>query len=237
VLVGVLLAANLIAAGVLLFPPGGSAEDLEKELASLQAQAATKRALVAKTRQNVAAVELGRKEGDQFLSQYFLGRRAAAENLLTALGNAEAGSKIKEKGWSSTFEPIDGSDTLSMLSITATYEGEYGDLLHFVHEIDKSPALMIIESLSAVPQSGSKILSISLKLDTFVREDALPKPEAVAMSTSPEGEVQAKAYATGTALEAKQVPVGLFGRRNRLPHTDSQLFVSRGSFIAGGGLE
>jgi len=181
VLVGVLLAANLIAAGILLFPPGGSAEDLEKELAGLQGQAASKRVLLEKTRQNVAAVELGRNEGDQFLSRYFLGRRAAAENLLTALGNAEAGSKIKEKGWSSSFEPIDGSDTLSMLSITATYEGEYGDLLHFVHEIDKSPALMIIESLSAVPQTGSKILSISLKMDTFVREDALS--EAVAMNT------------------------------------------------------
>ncbi len=36
----------------------------------------------------------------------------------------------------------------------ATYEGEYGDLLHFVHEIDKSPSLMIIESLSAAPQAG-----------------------------------------------------------------------------------
>ena len=180
-LVGVLLAANLIATGILLFPPGGSAEDLEKQLASLEGQAITKRALLEKTRQNVAAVELGRAEGDQFLSQYFLGRRAAAENLLTALGNAEAGSKIKEKGWSATFNPIDGSDTLSMMSITATYEGEYGDLLHFVHEVDKSPSLMIIESLSAAPQAGSKMLSIALKLDTFVREDAgLPQTMAKA---------------------------------------------------------
>jgi hypothetical protein len=181
VLVGALLGANLIAAGILLFPPGGSAEDLEKELASLQAQAVTKRALLEKTRQHVAAVEFGRAEGDQFLSQYFLGRRAASESLLTALGSAEAGSKIKEKGWSETFNPIDGSDTLSMMSITATYEGEYGDLLHFVHEIDKSPSLMIIESLSAAPQAGSKLLSISLKLDTFVREDAGMLPQAVAM--------------------------------------------------------
>jgi hypothetical protein len=172
VLVGVLLAANLIAAGILLFPPGGSAEDLEKQLAGLQGQAVTKRALLEKTRQHVAAVELGRAEGDQFLGQYFLGRRVASGNLLTALGSAEAGSKIKEKGWSETFNPIDGSDTLSMMSITATYEGEYGDLLHFVHEIDKSPSLMIIESLSAAPQAGTKLLSISLKLDTFVREDA-----------------------------------------------------------------
>lgn len=172
VLLGVLLVANLVAAGILLFPPGGSAEDLEKELVSLQSQATTKRALLEKTRQHVAAVELGRSEGDQFLGTYFLTRRAAAEMLLTELGNAAAGSKIKEKERSVSVEPIDGSDTLSMMSIVANYEGTYADLLHFVHEIDRSSSLMIIESLNAAPQAGSNNLTVSLKLDTFVREDA-----------------------------------------------------------------
>ena len=172
VLLGVLLAANMVAAGILLFPPGGSAEDLERELASLQGQATTKRALLEKTRQHVAAVELGRAEGDQFMGTYFLTRRAAAEMLLTELGNAAAGSKIKEKERSVSVEPIDGSDTLSMMSIVANYEGTYADLLHFVHEIDRSPSLMIIESLNAAPQAGTNSLSVSLKLDTFVREDA-----------------------------------------------------------------
>jgi hypothetical protein len=180
VLVGVLLAANLIAAGILLFPPGGSAEDLQKELASLQAQATTQKALLQKTRQHVAAVELGRAEGDNFLSQYFLGRRAAPGLLLEELGKAAAGSKIRGKETSWSFEPIDGSDSLSMLSIVASYEGEYGDLLHFVHEIDKSSSLVIIESLSAAPQAGSKLLSVSLKLDTFVREDPAGMPQTVA---------------------------------------------------------
>jgi hypothetical protein len=187
VLVGVLLAANLIAAGILLFPPGGSAEDLEKQLAGLQGQAITKRALLEKTRQHVAAVELGRAEGDQFLGQYFLGRRAAPELLLSELGKAAEGSKIKGKETSWSFDPIDGSDTLSMLSIVASYEGEYRDLLHFVHEIDRSPSLVIIESLSAAPEAGTKLLSISLKLDTFVREDAGVLPQTVAMEGRVDG--------------------------------------------------
>ena len=173
VVVGVLLVANLVAAGILLFPPGGSAEDLEKELASLQVQAKAKRELLEKTKQHVAAVELGRSEGDKFLGGYFLSSRARSEQLLSQLGQAAAGSKIKEKDRSIAFEPIDGSDTLSMMSITANYEGEYADLLHFVHEIDRSPSLMIIESLNAAPQAGSKILSIAMKLDTFVREDTV----------------------------------------------------------------
>jgi hypothetical protein len=173
VLVGALLAANLIAAGILLFPPGGSAEDLEKELASLQSQATTKRALLEKTRQHLAAVELGRAEGDDFMGNYFLSRRAAAEMLLTELGNAATGSKIVRKDTSISMEPIDGSDALSMMSITATYEGEYSDLLHFVHALDQSSRLMIIESLNAAPQIGTKMLSVAIKLDTFVRDDVV----------------------------------------------------------------
>ncbi len=172
VLVGVLLAANLIAAGILLFPPGGSAEDLEKELASLQSQATTKRALLEKTRQHMAAVQLGRSEGDDFLGNYFLSRRAAPEMLLTELGNAASGSKIFGKETSISLEPIDGSDSLSMMSVTATYEGTYSDLLHFVHELDRSSKLLIIESLNAAPQQGSNLLTVALKLDTFVRDEA-----------------------------------------------------------------
>jgi type IV pilus assembly protein PilO len=173
VVVGVLLVANLVAAGVLLYPPGGSAEDLEKQLASLQSQATTKRALLERTKQHVAAVELGRAEGDEFLGGYFLSRRAAPEMLFTELGNAAAGSKIIGKDTSIALEPIDGSDTLSMMSITATYEGTYADLLHFVHELDRSSKLVIIESLNAAPQQGTNLLTVALKLDTFVREDSL----------------------------------------------------------------
>jgi hypothetical protein len=173
VVVGVLLAANLIAAGILLFPPGGSAEDLEKELASLQSQATTKRALLEMTRQNLARVELGRSEGDQFLSSYFLPSRDRSARLLTELGDAAKDSKIKAKEASVSMEPVDGSDTLSMMSVVANYEGTYQDLLHFVHEIDRSPSLVIIESLNAAPLAGTNLLSVSMKLDTFVRDETL----------------------------------------------------------------
>jgi hypothetical protein len=172
VVLGVLLVASLVAAGMLLFPPGGSAEDLERELAKLQLQATAQRATLEKTRQHVAAVEMGRAEGDEFLSSYFLPSRSRAEMLLSQLGNAARESKIKEKERSVSIDPIDGSDTLSMMSITANYEGTYADLLHFVHEIDRSSSLMIIESLNAAPQTGTNVLSVAMKLDTFVRDDA-----------------------------------------------------------------
>lgn len=166
---GVLLAANLIAAGLLKFPPGGSAEDLERQMASLQTQVASQRAALEQTRQHAMAVAQGREEGDKFIQQYFLPIRTAAGTLSGELLKAATAAKIKTKGVQFAPQPIEGSNTLQMVIITANYEGLYPDLLKFVHSIDQSPLLLIIESLNAAPQEGSQTLSISMRMDAFVR--------------------------------------------------------------------
>lgn len=168
----VLLLATMVAAGLVLYPPGGSADELDRQMAALESQAGGKRALLASTRQHVAAVEQGRKEGEEFLNQYFLARRTAYSTLLAELVEAADRAKIKPKEHAYSTEPIEGSDTLSMMSISANYEGTYANLMRFVHELDRSPRLLIIEGLNAAPQQGGGPLNITMKIDTFVREDA-----------------------------------------------------------------
>jgi Tfp pilus assembly protein PilO len=163
--------ADIAAAWIVLYPPGGSASDLERQLAALESQTAAKRALLASTRQHVAAVEQGRAEGDKFLNQYFLARRTAYSTLLAELVAAADSAKIKPKEHAYATEPIEGSDSLSMMSISANYEGTYANLMRFVHELDRSPRLLIIEALNAAPQQSGGNLNISMKIDTFVRED------------------------------------------------------------------
>jgi Tfp pilus assembly protein PilO len=171
VILGVLLLANVVAAGLVLFPPGGSAEDLDRQLASLQTQVISKQALLERSQRHAQAVERGRAEGDHFVDDYFLPSRTAFSTLLGELDSAATSAKILQKDHGYSEDPIDGSDTLSVMNVTAAYEGAYSDLMRFVHEIDKSPRLLIIESLSAAPQQGSDKLSVSMKLDTLVRED------------------------------------------------------------------
>jgi hypothetical protein len=170
-ILGVLLAANLIAAGLVLFPPGGSAEDLDRQLTSLQSQILSKKVLLERTKQHAAAVERGKAEGDQFVNDYFLASRTSFEMLVSDLDSAATQAKIQPREHGFSREPIEGSDSMSLMSITASYEGTYPDLMRFVHEIDKSPRLLIIESLTAAPQQGSDKLTVSMKLDTLVRED------------------------------------------------------------------
>ena len=171
IVLGVLLALNVIGAGLVLFPPGGSAEDLERQLAVLQSQMGQKKALVEQTRKHASAVEKGRADGDQFLGQYFLARRGAYTALLTDLDAAARASGIKPRETAYATDPIEGSDTLSMMVITANFEGTYPDLMNFVHAIDASPRLLIIDSLTAAPEQGSNLLAVSLKIDAFVRDE------------------------------------------------------------------
>jgi hypothetical protein len=171
IVLGALLALNLIAAGLVLFPPGGSADDLERELAALQSQIMQKRALLDRTRLNVAAIEKARGEGDHFLDHYFISRRIADSTLLSALTEAAAKAQIKERDRAQTTEYIEGSDSLSMMTISANYEGTYKNLLNFISEVDHSDQLLIIESMSAAPQQGSNTLTVSMKIDAFIRDD------------------------------------------------------------------
>ena len=76
IVLGSLLALNLLAAGLVLYPPGGSADDLERELATLQSQIAQKRALLEHSRLNVTAVEKGRGESvDKLCARSAVGQR------------------------------------------------------------------------------------------------------------------------------------------------------------------
>lgn len=183
IILGILLGLNLIAAGLVLFPPGGSADDLEREMAALQSQVAQKRALLERTRLNVAAVETARGEGDQFLKDYFLGRRTADSALLSELTAAANKAQIKERDRAQTTELIEGSDSLSMMTITANYEGTYRNLLNFIGELDRSGPLLMIESLTAAPQQGSNTLTVSMKIDAFIREEARDSEQADAAKT------------------------------------------------------
>lgn len=166
---GVLLVANVVAAGLILFPVGGSPEALAKQMGELQTQLAANRATLVQARQHAMQVEEGRAEGDKFLTDYFLPLRTSDKTLALELQQAATAAKIKPKGTTFDHEAIEGSDTLQMVSVSANYEGAYADLLKFVHTIDQSPRLLIIESLSAIPQEGSSTLSVTMKIDAFVR--------------------------------------------------------------------
>lgn len=169
---GVLLAANVAAALWAFQPWGGSAEDLMREQEQLHQQVVAAQARLARSRTLAEKVEKARTEGDRFLNQYITERRSTFSMLVAELNRAAKDAGIKAKEASYVLEPVEGSDTLSQMTITAGYEGTYANLTKFVNLLDKSPHFLIVESMQATPQQSGATLSVSFKLDTFVRGEA-----------------------------------------------------------------
>ena len=168
---GVLVAANLAAAYFVLRPLGGSAQELAQQALEMHSQIRQQQGVLDRTRVLVSKIESGRGEGDQFMGSYFLPRRPAYSTIMGELNDLAVQSKITPRDSAWALEPVEGSDTLDMLQISANFEGTYPDLVHFVNLLDKSNRLLIIESLNATPQQTGGRLNVMLKLDTFVRED------------------------------------------------------------------
>ena len=169
-ILGVLLAANLVAAIIAFKPFGGSTDDLRQRRAGLQTQLAHLQAQLADTRRLSGKVEMARTEGDSFLDRYVSDRRSTFSTIFEELDKTAQEAGIKPRDRNVELNAIEGSDTLEMMSITVGYEGTYASLEKFVNLLDKSPRFLIIESMQASPQQNSQTLNVSLKLDTFVKE-------------------------------------------------------------------
>ncbi|HTP32437.1 MAG TPA: hypothetical protein VMJ75_09700 [Candidatus Acidoferrales bacterium] len=189
-IIGVLLAANLAGAVIAFKPFGGSADDLRRERASLQQQLVATQAQVAKNKQLVAKVETARVAGDDFLEKYVTDRHVMTSTLQGEMVNIaeSSGVVLQPNSWS--LEPIEGSDTLYIMTLNVACQGTYPALAKFLNLVDKSAHFLIVESLTATPlQTGDK-LNVTFKLDTFIRqrpgEDFGPAPAAAPSSEGAE---------------------------------------------------
>jgi hypothetical protein len=167
---GTLLLANLVTAVIAFKPFGGSAEDLMRQEQSLRGQLQEVQVRQARTKALVEKVQLARKEGDQFLGKYVFDRRTTMSAIEDELNRTAKEAGIKRREASIVLDPVEGSDTLSMLTISAGFEGNYASLTKLVNLLDRSPRFLIIENMVAAPQQGSQNLNVSLKLDAFVKD-------------------------------------------------------------------
>ncbi len=183
-ILGVLLLANLVSFYFVLYPLGGSPEELEEQLQTLNQRATAQRLSLDRLRMLTTKVEGARRQAGDFEMANFTDRRVVYSTLVNEITQAADSAGIKLKDHALQNEEIEGSDTLGMITVNANYEGTYGDLLNFVNRMDRSERFVIIDSLAATPQQGTNQLNVTMKMNLFVRNTAdlqLPKaPAAVA---------------------------------------------------------
>jgi len=182
---GVLLVANLGTAVIAFKPFGGGADDLRRDRNILRQQFAQLKIQVGKSRKLVEKIETARTQGNQFLTKYFTQRRVVTSTIQGELVQIakDAGITYQPTTWN--IDAIEGSDTLAMMTINAGCQGTYAALSKFVNLVDKSPRFLIIESMVAAPQQTGQVLNVTVKVDTFVKEEGLGGSEPDAGGTVP----------------------------------------------------
>ncbi len=165
-----LVLANLIAAAFAFHWVGDSPESVGRQLADARRQVLLQESRLAQTKQMDAKVTQARTEGDNFISTYMTSRRATYSTILNELHQTAKSANMTSKEASIVLDPVEGSDNLSEMTVSANFEGTYPNLLHFVNALDKSPRFLIIESTTTSPQA-SGVLSVNIKLNLFVRDD------------------------------------------------------------------
>src|SRR5260370_39719478 len=82
VMLGILLAANLVAAWAVFRPVGGSAGGLDQQLAQMRKQIQQKRIALKRTDMISSKMDQARQAGDTFFISYFMARKTTASTIL-----------------------------------------------------------------------------------------------------------------------------------------------------------
>jgi Tfp pilus assembly protein PilO len=170
IVLGILLAANLVAAGFAFHLFDDSPEQIARQVQSTRQQVLAAVVRLNHSRQIAGKVDKGREEGSSFIATYMTSRRATYSTILSELNQTAAEAHMKPKDAVIGLDAIQGTDSLDMMTVTASFEGQYADLIKFINTLDKSKRFLIIESLAASPQQNGN-LQVTLKLNTFVKDD------------------------------------------------------------------
>lgn len=170
IVLGTLLALNLLAAVLLLELFGGSPEGLDAAQRRLESQLQQQRLRLQQAKLLAGKMQTGGAEGERFIRTYFLDQRQAAGDLLGTLDAIESGAGIRSKGKNFTVDAIEGTDEYQLLTIDAGYEATFADLVEFVSAVDRSERLLILDSLQVAPARDELSLQVQAKMFAFIKQ-------------------------------------------------------------------
>jgi Tfp pilus assembly protein PilO len=170
--VGALALLNIVMLVLNLFPLGGSRSELNAERQGLRTAVLTARVQSARLKSVASKVQLGGDQAAEFESRYILSQRLAYESVIEEIQRMATAASLVQREGTFNEEPIDGTADLSLLNITVNFEGPYTSLTRFLLEVDRSPMLLMLDSLQASPEKEGRVVAAA-RFQAVVRDDAV----------------------------------------------------------------
>jgi hypothetical protein len=170
---GILLVTNLVAASFAFNLFGVSPEVLSQQLVAANARLQADQARLNRSRLLTSNIGRGKSESETFLASYFTSRRSTYSTIINEITEIArtAGMKMQESTIA-PLDPIEGSDDLSMMTISVNFEGGFAQLVKLVNLLDRSSRFLILESMQVAPQPKGDVVNTNLKMHAFIKDDS-----------------------------------------------------------------
>jgi len=169
---GLLLTANLVAAIIAFHLIGESPADLNAQLTASRVAFRAAQQHLNRTKSLAHNVDVSRDQGNIFLASYMTARRRYSSALGSEINKLAEASGMKVGVINSTLpDPIEGSEDMDSLTITASFVGSYAQLVKFVNLLDRSPRFLLIDTFQVEPQPKGDILNATVKMNAFLKDD------------------------------------------------------------------
>ena len=168
----VLAVLNAIALFLFASPPRGTRRELADQASQIRSQITSSSSQAARQRAVAQKVQLGSAESSDFMRRYILPKRLAYAAVIAEIQRIAKVSGMVEKDATYSEEPIEGTADLTLLGSSANYEGTYENLRKFLYEVDRSPYLIMMESLQVSPQQRGSQVNSNIKFQAVIQDDA-----------------------------------------------------------------
>jgi hypothetical protein len=167
---GALAILNAAALFLYLAPPGGSRQALTAESQSLNVSIAAARRQSLRLKTVSEQVQVGGEQAIDFESRFIFPKRLAYESIISEIQRMAQTANLAQRDGQWTEEPIEGTADLSLLTNTVNFEGPYTSLIRFLHEVDRSPKFLMLDTLTATPQKPGEVLA-QARFQAVIREE------------------------------------------------------------------
>jgi hypothetical protein len=162
-----LLALNTLLLALLYYRPGLTLAEQQADLVRARLRRDAAQETVVQMRQLREKLEVALQNGAQFARGHFQARNTAFSAILSDLERRASESKLTPGGISYRLTEEQDQPGWTSVDVTLAVEGDYPDLLRFVHQLEQSDLFWIIQSLTVTGDAGQK-LRMNLQMQTYL---------------------------------------------------------------------